>query len=961
MSIRRFFLGWQQPALVSAVQFLQDEFGPASAADGVVPEWNLEQVTLVVPGSRAGRKLQERLVREAEARQWALIPPRIETAGNLPEQLYRPQRPFALDLVQQLAWVKALEAAPETTTREVFPHLRWSAPGDSGGNHVLRDGLELSRVLQRLHFELAADGLSFAQVADHLRPLGLDIETRRWQALTAIQQAYLKVLDDLELWDKQTARLVAIEKRECRTKRHLVLIGVADLNVALRQMLDQVADQVTALVFAPPEFASRFDEHGCLLADAWQHADVRVRDEQLRAAGGPSEQAELVVELVAEHARSLGPHEIVVGVPDETLVPTLQRHLEDAGAEVRWGVGRPLLQTGPARLLDALARYVETPNYAEFAALIRHPDVFRWLSVSGEASHLIAESDAYFDQHLQPALDEWLEGPGQRAELQAAQSRVNQLLRPHHRSTKRIGQWPEILSGLLAEIYGERTFQTQVSQDQEYIKALRQLRQQLAEMAEIPAILERRVTLPEFVQILNTALAHDYVAPLVGGDAVELLGWLELPLDLAPACIVTSFNEGKVPSATNSDLFLPNSLRQRLGLLDNHRRFARDAYAVQALAASRVRVDFIVAHRDQKGDPLVPSRLALADTAEVIASRVSHFLREQAAEDRGLAKTGGSEQPALFGARRRAIAEASGFVVPPPKNAAIPTKLAVTALRTYLTCPYRFYLQHVLKLQARSDEAEEMSALAFGSLLHDVLNEFGQGPCKDSTDALQIAEFLEDALEARATIELGRRRLPAVQVQLSQMRLRLRAFAAWQAVRAGEGWRIAAVEQACSWQVADEQHAPITVDGRTLTLSGRIDRIDRRGPDEWIVYDYKSSDGGKSPEQTHRKNGVVQGEKTRVWTDLQLPVYRRLVPALGVPANAALGYINLPKDVTAVKAAMAEWTEVDLQAADRTLVDVTRRILSGEFWPPALTPPKYEDDYYWICQNQALDRTLPVS
>ena len=70
-------------------------------------------------------------------------------------------------------------------------------------------------------------------------------------------EEYLAVLDD------QTARLKAIEFHECQTDRDVVLLGAVDLNVTMRKMLDQVADRVTALIFAPEDWQSRFDEHGC--------------------------------------------------------------------------------------------------------------------------------------------------------------------------------------------------------------------------------------------------------------------------------------------------------------------------------------------------------------------------------------------------------------------------------------------------------------------------------------------------------------------------------------------------------------------------------------------------------------------------------------------------------------------------------------------------------------------------
>src|SRR5439155_17417631 len=119
----------------------------------------------------------------------------------------------------------------------------------------------------------------------------------------------------------------------------------------------------------------------------------------------------------------------------------------------------------------------------------------------------------------------------------------------------------------------------------------------------------------------------DFVPPEVAGDAVELLGWLELPLDDTPAAIVTSFNEGFVPTSLNSDLFLPNELRRRLGLYDNARRFARDAYAVSLLRHARRDVVWLVGRRDADGNPLIPSRLLFATEPARLPERVLRFLQ----------------------------------------------------------------------------------------------------------------------------------------------------------------------------------------------------------------------------------------------------------------------------------------------------------------------------------------------
>ena len=109
-------------------------------------------------------------------------------------------------MVQDLAWAQALRNVPGETRQQLIPQppavdegLRW---------------LELGKVLRDLHVELARDGLDFEAVAKAGRNLEGFSELERWQALLAVQQRYLQLLDSHELWDRETARLKAIEYRE---------------------------------------------------------------------------------------------------------------------------------------------------------------------------------------------------------------------------------------------------------------------------------------------------------------------------------------------------------------------------------------------------------------------------------------------------------------------------------------------------------------------------------------------------------------------------------------------------------------------------------------------------------------------------------------------------------------------------------------------------------------------------
>ena len=170
-------------------------------------------------------------------------PPHLCTVGTLPELLYESKRPFASDLVQRLAWVQALKDIGPDACRPFMPQL----PGDDDYSNWM----ELGALLQRQHRELAADALNFAEVARRGQAVTGFRESPRWRFLSTVQDRYLAILDELGLWDLQTARLFAIEHRECHTDKDILLVATTDMNIAMRRMLDQVADRVTALIHAP--------------------------------------------------------------------------------------------------------------------------------------------------------------------------------------------------------------------------------------------------------------------------------------------------------------------------------------------------------------------------------------------------------------------------------------------------------------------------------------------------------------------------------------------------------------------------------------------------------------------------------------------------------------------------------------------------------------------------------------
>ena len=210
MSMRRVFIDWSTPALPSTAEYLCTRYTSDSVLD-------LQRTIVVFPGARAGRRLLEILVDQAEARQLVLVPPRLVTVGQLPELLYEAQRPVANALTQQLAWVAALRHA---RTR-VLAHLTSHLPAD----HDLFAWCAFGELLAALHHELAGECLTFADVARRGETLAAFRESARWQALAAIQAHYLQVLETHGVWDQPTARLWTIDHGACRTGCDIILVG----------------------------------------------------------------------------------------------------------------------------------------------------------------------------------------------------------------------------------------------------------------------------------------------------------------------------------------------------------------------------------------------------------------------------------------------------------------------------------------------------------------------------------------------------------------------------------------------------------------------------------------------------------------------------------------------------------------------------------------------------------------
>ncbi len=175
---------------------------------------------------------------------------------------------------------------------------------------------------------------------------------------------------------------------------------------------------------------------------------------------------------------------------------------------------------------------------------------------------------------------------------------------------------------------------------------------------------------------------------------------------------------------------------------------------------------------------------------------------------------------------------------------------------------------------------------------------------------------------------------------------RLIEFSKWQAETSAEGWRIHSIE------INGRCNGLSDLKKRRYALVGRIDRIDQWKDSELFrVLDYKTSDSPQEPHKSHK-----QGEQ---WIDLQLPLYRTLVREAGITGKLELGYIHLPGDLSKVGPSMANWTDQELDAADRFSREIATEIIDLKIDRVEPGDPAMPSDFAAICQETVIDRNIP--
>ncbi len=935
-------LPWDRPLLERAVAHLA-----AGWSGGAL---DLSDRMVVVPTRQAGRRLREALAVHAAERGGAVLAPRVVVPEQILDLALAPEVVVATRAQVLMAWVETLRDAALDELREVFPT-----------DPPVRDfawALRLAGEMTRLQAALAEGGLRFADVAARAGA-GFE-EPRRWGQLAQLECAVDTRLAAQQVATLQAAAIAAAGAPAPPPEgiRRIAVLAVPDPLPATLRVLEKWSEvvDVEVLAFGPagdsaPRSPARllpteaedggglFDDWGRPRPEIWRERRLELEpfERRVHLCADPAAQAARIAQRLA--AAKDGAGLVGVGAADPEVLPLLAGELRSAGLPSHLPEGRPLQRLALAGLIEALAAAVRADDWASACALVRRTEVQDLLfRETGAAPHrLLAGVDRLHAEHLPPTLGEArqhtdeLEGdhPGIGAALAGLEALLGELRR---------GAFPAAWSAALAKLHAGREIDLACAADREFAEAAEAWREAAGEVAAAaPARLRADDACTLALQLFGAGRIFDDKP----AGATELDGWLELVFRDEPVLLVAGVNEGCVPEAVTGHAFLPESLRERLGLKTNAQRFARDAWQLAALAACRAaagRLEIFLGKTSSAGDPLRPSRLLFQCAEPELPRRVQFLFRE-------LPPAGGN----------LAWQRAWRWRVP---WVGAPERLRVTGFRDYLACPFRFYLKHRLEMDTVDAAKRELDARDFGTLVHKVLERLGQESAwRDCIDGEELARAFEAALDAVVAARFGEALSLPLLVQVQSARQRLAAVARVQAAERAAGWVIDRTE----WKLPKGQ---LSFGG--IAISGTIDRIERHeASGRWRVLDYKTSETAKTPAKAHLRLDradkawlaaarVDVGGKAHRWTDLQLPLYRWALGELLGAREVEIGYFNLPKAVTTTGIAL--WEDFDdalLASALRCAEAVGAGVKAGQFWPPTEEPEN--DDFAALVQGSAAE------
>lgn len=559
----------------------------------------------------------------------------------------------------------------------------------------------------------------------------------------------------------------------------------------------------------------------------------------------------------------------------ESLFPLVEYTLPLTGSEWNISMGYPLFRTPVYAMIEALRQALEQKRdgryyIQDYLGLLLHPYLKNIkMGDSVQAGRILAHTveeqltrrQARFveletierDQEL---IEKFCErcsvGGGQAAGGELAQKHLANIHQVVFRNFDRIadigdfaGKLQEIVSFISRQGSANRHPYTPAFMES-LLNGLEDLRHSLL----AGQMFDRVGSYFRFLEHFLSSIA----VPFGGSSSrgLQVLGMMETRGIKFRQVFLLDANEGILPPGKSPDTLLPHALRQELGLIGYREREMILKYYFENLVSGAEEIHIFF----REGDGQEKSRFV-----------EDLMWREQ---QRTSDPKAGRPSPVFF----RTIFGHSD-PLPIAKNPEVIGQLggmsfSPTMLDSYLKCPLQFYYRYVMGLKEKEGAGEEVDQSIIGKLVHGILEDFfdrrkGKKLAIVPGDRNEIIDICNKAFAE----EFGQVLDGPIRLIKMQVENRLKTILQY------HDQHLKNIEIVCN---EDTLKGSMELDGgRLVMLNGRVDRIDRRGEDIFIL-DYKT---GANPARPNNKEVQIDGRADwhKTVKSLQLPLYLLLYRA----------------------------------------------------------------------------------
>jgi len=329
------------------------------------------------------------------------------------------------------------------------------------------------------------------------------------------------------------------------------------------------------------------------------------------------------------------------------------------------------------------------------------------------------------------------------------------------------------------------------------------------------------LTLQQARSLIQRLARQRRFQPLNSDAGVQILATLEPWPGQFDAIRVVGLDDQQFPASASANPFLPLALQRRLEMPgaspEQAQGDARRQLAAWGIAGDQLSVSFAqTSHQgDHRGSPLIDwsdlkpeAALVVAPAQRLFAAAQQAPLVETYTDSTGLPVMVGPEGPARVGAG---------------------------LFQDQAECPFKAYLKRRLLTTVPEEPLPGLDALAQGSLVHQVLEQFWQAV--GSSEALQQldnAQRDQQITLAINTVIEGAAQQPGLDSEFAQQLERGRL------TMLVSHWLPRELERQPFTVVGFEQ--PLELQVGDLLVNGRADRIDQLDDGRQVVIDYKSGE-----------------------------------------------------------------------------------------------------------------------